>query len=524
MKAFYTTSSDALYSHIMQVLDTEWGEHPLYSRDVSQLVFEYTLYDPLVHHWLPMCRAGNLPVVQFLLTQCMHYTKTDRVHCTAPDLMTCLQLHHDRMQLTMGLCEATSRGHIKLVKYLVEDAGVDLKHDNMSALSIAVTANQSELVSYLLEQGAPVGPDDFIEALYKGYVDIAKCLVEHNADLWEDVEGDDDLLRAAAHHLTVFEYMRVEKTFTSEEYARICELACCIGCIDVVRYLVKHKCVNLLRVRKPLLYRACCNVRVDIAKYLVENGCQVEPEHLQYAAKGGHPELVQYLLTYMEIENEDAEDLYDMFGSTLYSVAEGGYLDILCLFADRGADMHMDEDELLRVAAKEGHLNIVQYLVEEHGCQIHTQGSDAVHGAIRNNQVEVVKYLVAHTITVISHVYLFEAIEVNNVDIAKYLIDQRVDIIHEKDNSGHTALVHAANEGLTDLVQYLIEKGANMHVNNEMALYLAAKKGHMDVVQLLVEHGACVNNRVHNAAAVALSNGFDRIAHYLIQHGAIQWF
>ena len=136
----------------------------------------------------------------------------------------------------------------------------------------------------------------------------------------------------------------------------------------------------------------------------------------------------------------------------------------------------------------------------------------------------MVKYLVAHTITVISHVYLFEAIEVNNVDIAKYLIDQRVDIIHEKDNSGHTALVHAANEGLTDLVQYLIEKGANMHVNNEMALYLAAKKGHMDVVQLLVEHGACVNNRVHNAAAVALSNGFDRIAHYLIQHGAIQWF
>ncbi len=50
-----------------------------------------------------------------------------------------------------------------------------------------------------------------------------------------------------------------------------------------------------------------------------------------------------------------------------------------------------------------------------------------------------------------------------------------------------------------------MERGANIHVNEEWALRLASKNGHLDVVRFLVEKGA---------------NGLLEIVQFLVDSGA----
>ena len=76
-----------------------------------------------------------------------------------------------------------------------------------------------------------------------------------------------------------------------------------------------------------------------------------------------------------------------------------------------------------------------------------------------------------------------------NVDTFKYLIEKGADI-HANNNF---ALKWSAENGHLDIVKYLVEKGANVHANNDFALKYSARYGHLDVVKFLVEKGADVH-------------------------------
>jgi ankyrin repeat protein len=61
-----------------------------------------------------------------------------------------------------------------------------------------------------------------------------------------------------------------------------------------------------------------------------------------------------------------------------------------------------------------------------------------------------------------------------------------------------------------EVVRYLVEKGANVHADNDYALRWSAQNGHLDVVRCLVEKGA--NVRADNDYALRLSaqNGYTK--------------
>jgi ankyrin repeat protein len=93
-------------------------------------------------------------------------------------------------------------------------------------------------------------------------------------------------------------------------------------------------------------------------------------------------------------------------------------------------------------------------------------------------------------------------------------------------NSGATPLIVAAEMGRFDVVEFLIESGANPNACNDhnyTALHWAAFHGHQGIVELLLKNGADPNIKDSTGSTplvLAISKGDRKIAAELIYSGA----
>jgi ankyrin repeat protein len=100
--------------------------------------------------------------------------------------------------------------------------------------------------------------------------------------------------------------------------------------------------------------------------------------------------------------------------------------------------------------------------------------------------------------------------------------------INEKDNEEQTALFEAIKARRTDLVEFLLSKGADIEAKNKwgetpLAVCAGRNPEYSDVVELLLNKGANmeVKNRSGETLLWAASMGRDpTIAKLLIKHGA----
>ncbi len=77
------------------------------------------------------------------------------------------------------------------------------------------------------------------------------------------------------------------------------------------------------------------------------------------------------------------------------------------------------------------------------------------------------------------------------------------------------ALLWAAGRGQLDVVEYLFEQGANVHIYGAWALQWAAEYGHLAVVRCLVEQGADIHDEENLAIQLAASQGHKDVVEYL---------
>jgi hypothetical protein len=98
--------------------------------------------------------------------------------------------------------------------------------------------------------------------------------------------------------------------------------------------------------------------------------------------------------------------------------------------------------------------------------------------------------------------------------------------INKKDKGGKTALLHAASNGHTAVVQFLREKGANIEARDileQTALHITAAHGHIATVQLLLEMGADTEVKIRDGATalhIAAVRDYTAIVQLLFKNGA----
>ena len=115
-------------------------------------------------------------------------------------------------------------------------------------------------------------------------------------------------------------------------------------------------------------------------------------------------------------------------------------------------------------------------------------------------------------------------------DIVELLLEHGANV-DVQDNYGTTALMAAANRGNRDMVELLLEHGANPnkqmiateYTPSDTALIYAAARGQLDIVKLLLQHGADIdkpNDRGNTALAIAMIHKHPDVVKYLLGRGA----
>eukprot|EP00118_Oscarella_pearsei_P003104 m.12968 g.12968 ORF g.12968 m.12968 type:complete len:2147 (+) comp24414_c0_seq2:49-6489(+) len=219
---------------------------------------------------------------------------------------------------------------------------------------------------------------------------------------------------------------------------------------------------------------------------------------LSLACSAGYFELAQVLLA-MRPGGEGLK----CDSSALMEAASGGYVDIVKLLKDHGADVNAQSEAgntALTYAACGGFEDVIEVLLDS-GAKIEEQNESG-------------------------HTALMEAASAGHVTAAKLLIDRGADVNAHSNEFKETALTLAAYKGHADMVKFLLENGADKeHKTDEMhnALMEACMDGHVDVAEILLNHGAQINMPVDGFEApltLAACGGHGDLAKVLIECGA----
>ena len=207
----------------------------------------------------------------------------------------------------------------------------------------------------------------------------------------------------------------------------------------------------------------------------------------------------------------------------LFCAAKEGHLDIVRYLLDRGANPNATNHygvSVLWIPCQRGLIRIVELLLERGADpEIAPSGPEAeersisgwtpLYAAIKSRQYPVVKLLLnkganPNAITSLGSTPFLLASEIGDLEVIKCFVEHGADLDYspsgkeadELNITGQTALFMATLKEQNDVVQYLIEKGSKVNVKNRYGvspLLLCAEGGNETLVKLLVSVGADVN-------------------------------
>lgn len=381
------------------------------------------------------------------------------------------------------LALAASRGHSVFVPLILAHGG-DI-YCNRASMHLAARFGHSATLNALLEAGfdveAKAGNTPLYEAAIHGHINAVKVLLDKGADLEVEYDGCTPLGAAAIHgHSTI-----VDILLESGAKMNYIHKAAFRGDIHSLNLVISLGSASLMFSKNNMnaLHFASCSGQSEVVKLLVEKGLPINgvysntvaPLHL--AARNGHIEIVQILL------NAGANP------KAFYSLQNFERLTPLFLAAGKG---HATIIDLLLTAGA---------VIDEGTCIVFPEETDRDQFC---------------RITPLQH-----AIHYGHLDTVIRLIQAGAKNL-ALDN-GWSPLHEGAECGYSDIVQFLLEEGAEVDSAEKKQfrtpLHLAAKNGHLTTVKKLVLFGANLSARDKKGktpARLAAENGYFDIVEYLM--------
>ncbi|KAJ3043987.1 hypothetical protein HDV00_003514 [Rhizophlyctis rosea] len=452
--------------------------------------------------------------------------------------------------LNKAMLESVRKGAGTEIIQLFLENGANIHLRSHDPLVVASETNNAPLVQLFVILGADVqcrdearwcsSRDDdnlpLMVAAHGGYIDVVVILLRNSAD----IHANDGLaLSLAAQHDNV----------------------------ELMKLLLSSG-ANVQAHGVGALVQAAYHGHAKVAKLLIESGCTVNipsegssrfnehPDHnnlgglgkdlcanrknlpvVVYAAGRGYVEVMKVLI-------EAGADINAASGIALRAAARGGHIGVVEMLVQAGADVHVGWDESLLMAARNGHVSVVQKLLQA-GADVNAQEGQIVIAAARAGNASVLSVLleVGGDVHTLDGWPLRVAAKEGHVDTVNLLIKWGADVgsagvqaVQMAAMGGFEAVVEIilehmdarslacrtlfappAYHGHTPVVKLLLAKGVTAY-DAPLALFYAAQKGHFEMTRLFLEHGRGVNWL--EAWKEAKARGWKEVADLLWKWGA----
>uniref|UniRef100_A0A8B9PNM9 K Homology domain-containing protein n=1 Tax=Apteryx owenii TaxID=8824 RepID=A0A8B9PNM9_APTOW len=441
--------------------------------------------------------------------------------------------------LTLACCG----GFSEVADFLIK-AGADIELGCSTPLMEAAQEGHLELVKYLLAAGANVhattatGDTALTYACENGHTDVADVLLQAGADLEHESEGGrTPLMKAArAGHLCTVQFLiskgaNVNRATANNDHT-VVSLACAGGHLAVVELLLAHGAdpTHRLKDGSTMLIEAAKGGHTNVVSYLLDypnNVLSVPAADLSQLTPPSQdqsqvPRVPVHTLAMVvppqEPDRTPQENSPPLLGVTesnhdtaLTLACAGGHEELVSVLIARGANIeHRDKKGFtpLILAATAGHVGVVEILLDKGGdieAQSERTKDTPLSLACSGGRQEVVDLLLARGANkehrnVSDYTPLSLAASGGYVNIIKILLNAGAEINSRTGSKlGISPLMLAAMNGHVPAVKLLLDMGsdinAQIETNRNTALTLACFQGRAEVVSLLLDRKANVEHR-----------------------------
>lgn len=166
------------------------------------------------------------------------------------------------------------------------------------------------------------------------------------------------------------------------------------------------------------------------------------------------------------LENVSGNIDQSSLGALARESARAGHVHVLQYLQSRGADLAQADENgwsPILLAASQGHLAVVRYLVEINGADVRAKNRTKVN-------------------------CLMLAAGAGNLEICQYLLDRGANV-DAKSNHGTSALMYAAGSGNVEVAKLLVERGANTQIKDNFSNNALVYAGNGLMVEYLTSLG-----------------------------------
>ncbi|KAJ5738251.1 Mg2+ transporter protein CorA-like/Zinc transport protein ZntB [Penicillium malachiteum] len=426
--------------------------------------------------------------------------------------------------------------------------GADIKHQNNqkdTALHIASRDGSTELARALIESSKdPLEirnashQTPLLTAVTNKHYDIVDILLGAGAN----INAQDDNGRTALSFAAEHGNQSLVKTLVGEKKA----------ILDIQDNSTKTALLLAVENGSPeivsFLLQAAENKQRDAVNLLLKSGADLWTKDedawtvFHYAARSGDLEIVQELLT----QNPSFSKEQNNLGQTGLVIAANNLQSSVVDFLFNHENENHSEDEgfaVLTYAITEGHLDLTKSILQRFSrlaSRKNESGDVPLFTAIKSKELDVIEYIL--TVNVDLGIkdgrgsnLLHCATKNGLLDTMKFLLTQKPDLINERDSDsgGRTPLTIAIWKNEDSLISLLLQNKANVNVQDDSgdtALHSACRFSSPEIVQKLIEAGAeptttgeYDSTPLHHAARSGNLQKVDMILEWLSDNSKGRW-